>query len=143
MRYLLDTCVISELVSKQPNETVTAWIDSVEEERIFLSAVTVGEIQRGIERLPDFKRKRELVAWLAEDLLIRFHGRILALDANVFLTWGSMVAGLEHRGRTLPAFDSLIAAVALTHGLELVTRNDKDFMETGVSLLNPWNSECD
>ena len=138
MRYLLDTCVISELVSKQPNLSVTTWIDSVDEERIFLSAITIGEIQRGVEKLPESKRKDELARWLADDLLVRFHGRILALDTDVFLTWGSMVAKLEQQGRTLPALDSLIAALALNHGLQLVTRNEKDFAQTGTSLLNPW-----
>jgi toxin FitB len=138
MRYLLDTCVISELSAKQPNSKVIAWIDQLAEERLWLSVITLGEIKRGIERLPDSQKKRDLDRWLAEDLLPRFKDRIFAIDSDVMLAWGEMTARLEKTGRTLPAIDSLVAAIALHHQIHLATRNEKDFLDTGVQICNPW-----
>jgi tRNA(fMet)-specific endonuclease VapC len=138
MRYLLDTCVISELTARQPNYKVIEWIDRVAEEHLLLSVITLGEIKRGIDKLPDSRKKRDLDQWLEEGLLLRFKGRILPLDAGVMLTWGELTARLEKSGRTLPAIDSLVAALALHHQLHLATRNEKDFLGTGVQIINPW-----
>ena len=141
MNYLLDTCVISELVAKSPNEHVLSWIDGTVDEHIFLSALTIGEIQRGISKLPDSSRKDTLADWLATDLLNRFSGRILTLDTEVLLKWGELVAYMETVGRPIPAIDSLFAAQAMTYKMTFVTRNIKDFAETGIDLLNPWQNE--
>jgi tRNA(fMet)-specific endonuclease VapC len=111
---------------------------NVETTRLFLSALTIGEIKRGIVRLPASKRRSTLESWLEQDLSLRFHGRILPLDMPVMLTWGQLVGELEGKGRPLPAIDSLIAATALHYQLRLVTRNEKDFANTGVNVLNPW-----
>lgn len=138
MSFLLDTCVISELASTQPAPSVVAWIDAVEDERIFLSVITIGEIQRGIEELPDSHRKRALSSWLVDELLVRFQGRVLSLGIPVLLAWGGLVARLERQGRKPPALDSLIAALAVHHNLKLVTHNEKDFAGTGVTIFNPW-----
>lgn len=138
MSYLLDTCVISELVARQPNPAVVQWIDSIDDRRFFLCAITIGEIKRGIEKLPDSRRRTLLDDWLVDDLLARFANRILSLDTAALLTWGSFTARLEAKGRKLPAMDSLIAAVALHHGLHLVTRNERDFVDAGVQVVNPW-----
>lgn len=138
MNYLLDTNVISELVAKQPSPKVVAWIDSIADERIYLSALTIGELKKGIEKLPPSPRQALLRNWLHEELLVRFAGRILAIDTAVMLTWGQVTATLEQRGRKLPAMDSFIAALALQNRFTLVTRNDTDFADTGVTLLNPW-----
>lgn len=139
MTYLLDTNVISELVARRPNEHVVAWLRDVSSTEVYLSALTIGEIKRGIEKLPgDSRRKHELARWLEEELLVRFQGRIVALDAAVMLEWGRLVAALESQGRRLPLMDSLIAVQALYHHHELVTRNVKDFAGTDVRLLNPW-----
>lgn len=138
MRYLLDTNVISELVSKQPNERLITWIDGIDDQLVYLSVITIGEIKRGIEKLPNSRRKRTLDHWLNEDLLIRFDDKILAIDLPVILAWGKLIAQLEGQGRALPAIDSLIAATALHHDLNLVTRNEKDFAGTGVAIVNPW-----
>ena len=138
MRYLLDTNVISELVSKQPNEHVIAWIDGIDDQLIYLSVITIGEIKRGIEKLPNSQRKRSLNNWLNEDLLIRFDDKILTIDLPVMLTLGRLIAKMESQGRALPAIDSLIAATALQHDLNLVTRNEKDFDRTDVAVTNPW-----
>ena len=138
MRFLLDTCVISELVARQPDPDVVRWVDSIDEERLYLSVITVGEIKKGIEKLPDSRRKSELAEWLEADLLIRFQDRILPIDTGVMLAWGELAADLEKQGRTMPAIDSLIAATALRGKLSLVTRNEDDFANCGVAVVNPW-----
>lgn len=138
MKFLLDTNVISEIIARQPNPRVITWLDSIDENIIYLSAITVGEIGRGIERLPESHRRTNLLNWLQNDLLARFSNRILPLDLAVMLRWGEFVANLEKRGRSLPAMDSLIAATALYYELVLVTRNTKDFALTGLQVLDPW-----
>ncbi|MCA9956165.1 MAG: type II toxin-antitoxin system VapC family toxin [Ardenticatenaceae bacterium] len=138
MNYLLDTCVISELISRQPNSQVLDWLRNLPSERIFLSVLTIGEIQRGIKKLPDSNRKQELAEWLKAELLERFQNRILAIDTEIMLCWGELITDLEKQGRILPAIDSLLAAQVLTLGLQFVTRNDKDFAGTGIQIINPW-----
>ena len=138
MTFLLDTCVISELVAKQPNLRVVQWVDSVDEDKLFLSAITIGEIKRGIEKLADSSRKSALAKWLEGDLLIRFTDRILPIDIPLMLVWGQLTADLEKQGRRMPALDSLVAATCLHGGLDLVTRNESDFAHSGVMVVNPW-----
>jgi tRNA(fMet)-specific endonuclease VapC len=138
MSFLLDTCVISELVSKQPNPAVVQWVDSVDENMLFLTAITIGEITRGIEKLPDSSRKSALKDWLEDDLLIRFRDKILPIDTAVMLVWGQLAADLEMQGKPMPAIDSLIAATCLEGRLDLVTRNESDFVHSGVKVINPW-----
>jgi tRNA(fMet)-specific endonuclease VapC len=141
MTFLLDTCVISELVAKQPNLHVVQWVDSIAEDKLFLSAITIGEIKRGIEKLVDSSRKSALSEWLEADLLIRFADRILPIDIPVMLIWGQLTADLEKQGRRMPAIDSLIAATCLQAGLDLVTRNERDFAHSGVAVVNPWEQQ--
>lgn len=140
MNYLLDTNVISELVARTPNPHVISWIDSLDSGHLFLSVVTIGELRKGIEKMAHSPRKLMLGEWLVNDLFLRFGGRILSLDTEVMLTWGKLTGELERRGRPLSAIDSLIAALALYHHLTLVTRNASDFVDTGVVLLNPWQT---
>ncbi|PSB04361.1 VapC toxin family PIN domain ribonuclease [filamentous cyanobacterium CCP2] len=138
MKYLLDTCVISELIAKQPNEKVIRWIDRLEDERVFLSVITIGEIRKGIEKLPNSKRKTTLQDWLNYELLVRFNGRILAIDTEVILQWGQLIGKLELDGKKMAAMDSLIAAIGLHYNLHLVTRNEEDFRYATVMIINPW-----
>jgi tRNA(fMet)-specific endonuclease VapC len=140
MRYLLDTCVISELVAKQPNQQVIAWIDGVDSESVHLSVITIGEIRKGIEKLPDSKRKSMLHEWLEGELFVRFSGRILPIDLDVILVWGQMVGRLELGGKKMAAMDSLMAAIALHGNLRLVTRNKDDFKHAGIHIVNPWKA---
>jgi tRNA(fMet)-specific endonuclease VapC len=138
VKYLLDTNVISELVAKKPNPKVMDWIDSVDLESVYLSVITIGELRKGIEKLPDSQRKSLLTTWLNEDLLVRFNGKVLVLDTAVMLSWGALTGKLERQGRPLPATDSMIAALAIYHSCTLVTRNEDDFKGTGVIIFNPW-----
>jgi predicted nucleic acid-binding protein len=143
VNFLLDTCVISELVSKRPNPDVTRWIDSVDPDRVHLSVVTIGEVQKGIEKLQDSLKKEALASWLKDDLLVRFRDRLTVLDVGILLRWGTLTALLETRGTPMPAVDSLIAATALHGSFVLVTRNEADFLRSGVQLLNPWKIGTD
>ncbi len=138
MNYLLDTCVLSEFARRKPEPKVIRWMESVDEEMLYLSAITIGEIQRGIERLPESTRKTELLVWLNKSLIKRFGGRILPLDAQTMLLWGSLTARMETSGRPMPVMDSLIVATALQHNLVIATRNVADYQPCGVQLINPW-----
>jgi len=138
VNHILDTNVISELVAAKPNTKVIDWIQSIDSEQVFLSVITVGELKKGIEKLPDSKRKERLNRWLQEDLLVRFEGHLLNIDTGTMLVCGKLIARLEARGRPKPAIDALLAAIALEKQYTLVTRNSADFAETGVLLFNPW-----
>ena len=138
MRYLLDTCVISETATQTPEPKVLEFLDSLESRCTFLSVLTIGELKRGIERVPQSSKKQRLTRWLDEDVLVRFAGQIAPIDLPVMLEWGRLLARLESRGRVLPAMDSLIAAIALAGDFTLITRNERDFADTGVRVVNPW-----
>jgi toxin FitB len=136
--YLLDTCLISELVAKRPNQKVVDWLDNQTPESLYLSVITMGEIAKGIHKLGGSQRKDSLQIWLTQILPTRFSGRILGIKVETMLLWGELVGGLEKQGRSLPVMDSLIAAIALQNSLSLVTRNEDDFAGTGIEIVNPW-----
>jgi toxin FitB len=138
MTYLLDTCLISELVAKRPNQKVVDWLDNQTPESLYLSVITMGEIAKGIHKLGRSQRKDSLQIWLTQILPTRFLGRILGIEVATMLLWGELVGRLEQQGRSLPVMDSLIAAIALQNSLSLVTRNENDFAGTGVEIVNPW-----
>lgn len=136
--YLLDTCVVSGFVKPKPDQKVLDWLNTLESEHCYLSAVTIGEIQRGIAGLPPSNRRTELASWLNDDLFAQFAGRILPLDHETFITWGHMMAQLKTRGQPISVMDSLIAATVAHHKMVLVTRNVADFDSAGLSIFNPW-----
>ena len=138
MNYLLDTCVISELARRQPNPQVVGWVDNVDEQSLYLSVITIGEVRKGIEKLTDLQRKATLEKWLNDELLARFAGRILPIEVDTMLRWGTLTGQLEMQGKVMPAIDSLIAATALEGDLILVTRNESDFRFAEALVLNPW-----
>ena len=140
MRYLLDTNVISELVKRKPNPGVVSWIDEQDESALFLSAITFGELQKGIEKLGDESRAEQLQTWVNQDLAKRFDGRILPIDLNVAFTWGRIQGASEKGGLKLPVMDNLIAATAITHNLVVVTRNAHDIERCQASVYNPWDA---
>jgi len=139
MRYLLDTNVISEFANQQPNPSVVAWLRAHQGDVLFLSVVTIGEIQQGISRLPVSQRQMDLRVWLEESLLAVYADRILPIDTAVMIHWGTLTARLRKQGKKMPVMDALIAAIALQHNLTLVTRNVADFAHTGLPLINPWD----
>jgi predicted nucleic acid-binding protein len=136
--FLLDTNVISELVKPRPDENVRRWIDETDESILFLSAVTLGEIRKGIDSLRSGARRGRLESWLQVDLRDRFRGRILPIDEAIADRWGAISAMAASKGKPVPVVDGLLAATALHHNLTLVTRNSSDVGGTGVSTLNPW-----
>ncbi len=138
MNYILDTNVISELVAARPDPKVAEWIQSVDSDHIFLSVIAIGELQKGIEKLPDSDRKSKLDHWLQEDLLVRFENHLLSIDLQTMLIWGRLNAQLESIGRPISAIDSLLAATALQWQFTLVTRNTSHFAQSGVFVINPW-----
>ncbi|HSM82943.1 MAG TPA: type II toxin-antitoxin system VapC family toxin [Nodosilinea sp.] len=138
MTYLLDTCVISELVAKRPNPSVVTWIDTQLSTDLHLSVITIGEIAKGTSKLAPSRRKDSLTTWLNQTLPNRFGERILRIDTATMMLWGDMVGRLEKQGTPMPLLDSLIAAIAIQNSLRLVTRNTDDFAATGIVMLNPW-----
>lgn len=110
------------------------------EDRLFVAALSLAELHRGVARLPASKRRQELAAWLTQ-LEAGFAERVLPFTRQTAAYWGALAARAESRGEKLSAFDSLIAATAAEHGLALVTRNDKDFAAAAVVLINPWAPE--
>ena len=141
MSYLIDTCCISELVKKKPNPNVVRWFADREEFSMYLSVITFGELRKGIEKLPDSKKKKELSRWVKEDLSQRFKNRVLSIHMNEVNRWGEILAAAEQKGKPLPAIDSLIAATAQVHDLSVVTRNTQDMEGSGVEVINPWTYE--
>lgn len=138
MSYLLDTCLLSELVRPEPEPAVLAWMAGCKEHELFVSAMTMAELHRGVGRLPESRRRGELTTWLAA-LEAGFEDRVLPFSQETARVWAAMVIRAEGQGKPMAAFDSVIAATALTHGLRLVTRNVRDFAFAGVGLLNPWD----
>lgn len=140
MTFLLDTCVISELVKPRPDANVVRWVDAVDERKLFLSVLTVGELEKGITKLPESPRKAGLRAWLEHDLVERFAGRILPVDAAVAVAWGRIQGEAERAGAKLPVIDALLTATAEVHRLTLATRNVADFDRCGAAVFNPWGA---
>ena len=138
MSFLLDTNVVSEWMKPHPNPGVVAWLADVDEDRVFLSVITLTELRYGIERMPPGHRRKRLDEWLEEELPLRFEGRILAIDPAVADACGKVVARSEALGRRLEAMDAFLAATAEVHRLTLVTRNTSDFQPTVKGVLNPW-----
>lgn len=138
MSWLLDTCAISEYAKRAPNRNVIAWLDAQDEASLFISVITLGEIEKGILKLraTDAHRSQKLTAWLG---LVeqRFYGRILPLDSASLHVWAQLSANAELAGTPLPVMDGLIMATAQCHGLTVVTRNVQDFAHYP-QVLNPW-----
>ncbi|MFN3842116.1 MAG: type II toxin-antitoxin system VapC family toxin [Rehaibacterium terrae] len=137
MSYLIDTNVLSELRRREPDVNVSRWLAERPATTLHLSVLTLGELRKGIEALPESPRKRTLLDWLEVDLPGFFAGRILPVDAAVADRWGRLLASAS---RPMHAIDSLLAATAITHGLTLVTRNLRDFAHAGLQLLDPWQA---
>ena len=136
MSFLVDTNVFSEKFKRRPNAKVVSWLAENESE-LFVSTLTIAEIRRGIERLPEGERRDQLQQWLAS-LSRTMAGSILSFNRAVAHTWGQMQGRLDKQGIKLSPFDGLIAATAMRHGLTVVTRNEHDFKNARVKTLNPF-----
>jgi predicted nucleic acid-binding protein len=134
--YLFDTNVVSEIQKRNSNPRVIAFIGSLKLDNLYTSAVTIGELSIGVERLPQGKKKTELLYFIDTQIPEWFGNHIIPLDSEIMREWGRMCA---KTGRTLPIMDSLIAATAITRRLTLLTRNTQDFEGIEDLLtLNPW-----
>jgi len=135
--FLLDTNCISEPLRVAPDQRVVQWIDSIDEEMLYLSVLTIGELRKGACRLPSSSRRSQLERWL-DELCLRFAGRVLSINIEIADRWGRISATAESNGKSLSSIDSLLAATALHHNLTIATRDTQDFVETQVPILNPW-----
>jgi predicted nucleic acid-binding protein len=138
LKYILDTNVISELISKAPNKNVISFMNTIDESSIYLSVVTIGEINFGIHKLKSSTRKEKLLLWLNNDLLTRFENKIISLDTQTMLTWGKINNELKLLGNPMPIMDSLIAVTCIAKNMTLITRNEKDFVNLKLNVINPF-----
>jgi len=138
MSFLLDTNAVSEWVKPRPNPGLIGWMESIDEDRVFISVISLAELRYGVERLTAGSRRRRLEEWLGQELPLRFEGRVLPIDTRVAEVWGRTVSRSEAVGRPISAMDAFLAATAETHQLTLVTRNVSDFPLLK-AVLNPWN----
>lgn len=138
MKFLLDTNAVSEPGRRAPNAPFLRWFDSVGDEDLHLSVVTIGELRRGVALMPPGRSKDALTGGNA-DIIRRFGDRVLAIDLMVAEVWGELSATLRRAGRVFGIADELIAATALAHGLTLVTRNIRHFEPTGCAVASPWD----
>ena len=138
MSWLLDTCALSEYAKKAPAPKVIAWLDEQDEDSLYISVISLGEIEKGILKLraSDRRRSQKLTAWLGK-VEQRFAGRILPLDAAALHVWAHLAAHAELAGQSLPVMDGLIMATAQCHGLTVVTRNVQEFAPYP-QVFNPW-----
>lgn len=139
MSFLLDTTVASEWMKPLPNAGVIRWLAEVDEDRVYLSVMTLAELRYGTERLSPGARKSRLDVWLSEELPLRFEGRLLIIEATIANAWGRVMSKCSAAGKPIGLMDAFFAASAEVHALTLVTRNVSDFAGAGVSLFNPWS----
>lgn len=139
MKYLLDTCVISELTKPVPNSDVISWLNSIDADKLFISVITIGEIQKGLSKLSDIKKKKKLTEWL-NTLLDKYQDRLISIDLKVAEKWGFLLGNSEKKGVSISSIDGLLAATVYTHNLTLVTRNESDFIHVDIPVFNPWQT---
>jgi predicted nucleic acid-binding protein len=137
VKTLLDTCVLAEIRKPAGNPSVKAVVEEIPDEDLYLSALSVGEIAKGIALLAVGKKKKSLASWLVA-LESQFEERILGLDVETARIWGELTARAQKKGVAIPAVDGLLAATALRHGLHVMTRNTKHFAASGALILDPW-----
>lgn len=141
MKYLLDTCVLSELIKPNPDKNVVSWMNNISEANMYVSVLTFGELEKGIEKAQDLIRKKKLQLWVQQDLKERFEDRVIDIDIKVAARWGIVQGKAEMEGRPMSAIDGLIAVSGLVHDCTVVTRNIDDMRQSGADLLNPWDND--
>lgn len=137
--YLVDTNVVSELMkTRGPDERVAAWIGQVETEALYTSAITRAEIAFGISTLPAGRRREQLASLASEVFDIDFAGRVLAFGRDAAVLYGNILAHRREIGRPMSELDALIASIAQLRSLTVVTRNERDFDDCAIEVVNPW-----
>jgi len=136
---LLDTRVLSELQRPQGSPQVRAQVEALDPEQLYLSVITVGELTKGVARLPASARRRQFSSWLM-GLEQRFGELILPIDIEVARRWGELTARAQSAGVPIPVSDGLIAATAPRHGLHVMTRNTRHFAASGTAIIDPWET---
>jgi len=139
VNFLLDTNLVSEWTKPRPNPGVVSWLADADEDRVFISVVTIAELRHGVERLAIGRRRKRLNEWIEGELLFRFDERILPIDAATADAWGRIVAHREGLRRPIGTMDAFIAATAQVHKLTLATRNQTDFEASVAAVVNPWS----
>ena len=138
MKYLLDTCVVSETRRRAPNVNLTKWLSERSAADLFVSVVTLGELRKGACSLKDVLRRQILEKWIDEDVATGFNGRILDFGRGIADRWGRLMGEGIAMGLTPSVTDSMLAATALSHDMAVVTRNVKDFQFEGLQVINPF-----
>ncbi len=138
MKYLLDTCVISEIIRPKPDINVISWLEGQDENSLYLSVLTFGEIEKGIEKASKQIRKQKLRLWVEDDLKKRFEGRIIPISFSIAAEWGKIQGKAELLGKPMPTMDGLIAVSGLVSQCTVVTRNISDMEQSLAELFNPW-----
>jgi predicted nucleic acid-binding protein len=137
VNFLLDTNAVSEWVKPRPNAGLIRWMEAADEDRVFLSVISLAELRYGVERMAAGARRTRLEQWLLRELPLRFEGRILPVNHKIAEAWGRTVSRCEAMGRPVGAMDAFLSATAEIHRLTLVTRNVSDFPVLK-AVLNPW-----
>ncbi|MGP4691947.1 type II toxin-antitoxin system VapC family toxin [Agrobacterium cavarae] len=140
MRLLLDTNVLSEVRKPRPSEDVLMWLHELDEDRTFISIVSIAEIRRGVALMDKGRKQEALDKWLTDDLPQRFENRIIPVEGLVARAWGDLMALAKRSGRGPASMDGMIAATAVAHQLSLATRNTKDFEGLGINIIDPWKT---
>jgi hypothetical protein len=127
------------MTKETPNRDVLSWLQTREEMRLFISLITLGEIEKGIYQVPRSKKRTQLETWFYDKVIPEFLGRILWVGQRTMSVWVRLHVELKAKGIARPSFDSLLEATALEHNLVLVTRNVKNFQRSSMTILNPWD----
>jgi predicted nucleic acid-binding protein len=141
VKWLLDTHVLSETVRERPDRLVTQWLDEQPRAMMAISLVTVAELQHGVLLSESNERRHELSTWIDAQVLPSFTNRILPITLDIAIHWLELLRGLMAQRQTRAPADLLLAATAYVHELTLVTRNTRDFANTGITVYNPWTNE--
>jgi predicted nucleic acid-binding protein len=141
MTFLLDTNLVSEWTKPLPNRGVMSWLNDVDEDRVFLSVVSLAELRSGVASLAAGRRREQLDVWLSVELPQRFEGRLLTIDAAIADQWGRVTAMAKAAGRPIHTMDAFLAATALVHDFVVVTRNTSDFEAAKVGVVSPWTDD--
>ncbi|KJS18216.1 MAG: recombinase [Hoeflea sp. BRH_c9] len=131
---------MSEVTKPRPDARVLNWLNELDEDRCFISVVSIAEIRRGVVLMDQGRKRDALDEWLTSDLPHRFEHRVLPVEERVALAWGDLMGAAKRNGRGLSSMDGLIAATAIAHDLALATRNIKDFESYGIHLIDPWGA---